>query len=66
MLGAAESQDWETLARLEADRRALSDSLPDAASAELPRPQSSTRARRLIEACLRCDTLHSSRWSRGA
>jgi hypothetical protein len=54
MLGAAERQDWETLATREAERRTLSDSLPDAASSQLATAEH-TRARRLIEACLHCD-----------
>ena len=56
MLGAAENRDWPALARHEADRRALADSLPDALIAELP-AEEQQRARALIERSLRCDTL---------
>ncbi|MEF8722685.1 flagellar protein FliT [Candidatus Accumulibacter phosphatis] len=63
MLGAAESRDWQALARHEADRRALADSLPDALSAELP-AEEQQRARALIESSLRCDTLIQPRLAR--
>jgi hypothetical protein len=54
MLGAAQGQDWEALASREAERRALSDSLPNATSSQLASAEQ-VRARRLIEACLLCD-----------
>jgi len=54
MLGAAERQDWEALASIEAERRGLSGSLPDTASSQLASAEQA-RARRLIEACLLCD-----------
>ncbi len=54
MLSAAGAEDWETLARLEAARRALTESLPAGLTADLPAGLQA-RARVLIENCLRCD-----------
>lgn len=54
MLAAAQNQNWEQLASRETERRALADSLPDAASAPLSIAEQA-RARQLIEACLHCD-----------
>jgi flagellin-specific chaperone FliS len=65
MLRAAESQDWETLASREAERRALSDSLPDAASSQWTSAEQA-RARRSDRepACTAMPA--SGRWSRRA
>ena len=54
MLRAAEDGDWELLARHEADRRALTDSLPNHLTSQLA-PAAAMRARTLIENCQRCD-----------
>jgi hypothetical protein len=54
MLSAAGTEDWETLASLEAARRALTESLPAGLTADLPAGLQA-RARVLIENCLRCD-----------
>jgi len=54
MLDAARSGDWDTLVDQEAQRRALAATLPDDLASALPSAGQSA-ARRLIEACLRCD-----------
>ena len=54
MLSAAENSDWDLLARYEADRRALTDSLPNNLTSQLA-PAAAMRARTLIENCQRCD-----------
>ncbi|HMW54927.1 MAG TPA: flagellar protein FliT [Accumulibacter sp.] len=54
MLSAAENSDWDLLARYEADRRALTDSLPNNLTSQLA-PAAAVRARTLIENCQRCD-----------
>ncbi len=55
MLGAAQEEDWQTLAAREAERRTLSESLPDPASSSQLATAEQARARLLIEACLHCD-----------
>jgi predicted component of type VI protein secretion system len=54
MFSAAESGDWEMLARREAERRALLDSLPESLADGLS-PAAQVRVRTLIEECQRCD-----------
>ena len=54
MLSAAEDGDWESLARHEAARRALTDSLPSNLTSQLA-PAEAVRARTLIGNCQRCD-----------
>lgn len=54
MLSAAEDGDWELLARHEAERRALTDSLPNNLTGQIA-PAAAVRARTLIENCQRCD-----------
>ena len=54
MLRAAIEQNWETLASRETERRALADTLPDAAGKQSTSAEQA-RARVLIETCLHCD-----------